>query len=70
MDKTFMIDVHWDVAKCYHVKASSKEEAVEKVQKMMDAGELSYSDDGYESTDDTEILLAGEIGENGEEVLY
>jgi hypothetical protein len=68
--KTYLVDVHWDVAKCYRVEAESAEEAQAIIQKQMDEGELSYFDDGYESTDDTSVETMGEQDENGEEIYY
>ncbi len=68
--KTYLVDVHWDVAKCYRVEAESAEEAQAMIQKQMDNGELSYFDDGYESTDDNSVDVAGEQDENGKEIYY
>ena len=68
--KTYLVDVHWDVAKCYRVQADSREDAVAKIEARLAAGDLSYLEDGCESTDDTEVLAAGETDENGEEIFY
>lgn len=66
--KTFLVDVHWDVAKEYEVEANSPEEAKAKIERQLNDGELSYFDDGYESTDDVSIDVVGE--KNGEDNEY
>ena len=36
--KTYAVDVHWDVAKCYDIEANSKEEAEKKIWDMINSG--------------------------------
>lgn len=49
--KKFWIVVNWTVSKGYDVESDTKEEAMTIVQKQVDAGELSYFDDDYSSTE-------------------
>ena len=62
--KVYLVDVHWDVAKTYEVEAESREEAAAVMGRKLNAGELSYFDDGYESTDDTSVECVGILGDD------
>jgi phosphoribosylformylglycinamidine (FGAM) synthase PurS component len=76
--KTYAVDVHIDVAKCYRIQAESKEDAERKVEEAVQAllyrptpevlPELEAS--GYETTDDYEVGCSGESNENGEIEYY
>ena len=64
--KTYAVDVHWDVAKCYDIEANSKEEAEKKIWDMINSGDVGVWKDGYEATDDIEVVCSGEEDENGD----
>ena len=68
--KTYAVDVHWDVAKCYDIEANSKEEAEKKIWDMINSGDVSVWKDGYETTDDIEVVCSGEEDENGDIEYY
>ena len=68
--KTYAVDVHWDVAKCYDIEANSKEEAEKKIWDMINSGDVCVWKDGYEATDDIEVKCSGEENENGEIEYY
>lgn len=68
--KTYAVDVHWDVAKCYNIKANSKDEAEKKIWDMINRGGVCVWTDGYEATDDIEVACSGEEDENGEIEYY
>ena len=68
--KTYAVDVHWDVAKCYEIEANSQKEAEEKIWDMINSGDVCVWKDGYETTDDIEVVCSGEEDENGEIEYY
>ena len=68
--KTYAVDVHWDVAKCYDIEANSKEEAEKKIWDMINSGAVCVWKDGYETTDDIEVECSGEEDENGDIEYY
>ena len=49
--KAYMFDVTWNVSKNYKIKAESYEEAYKIMNDMLNSGNISYFDDGYESVD-------------------
>ena len=55
--KTYAVDVHWDVAKCYEIEANSKEEAEKKMWDIINRGDVNVWVDGYETTVQKNILL-------------
>ena len=63
--KTYAVDVHWDVAKCYEIEANSQKEAEEKIWDIINKGDVNVWVDGYETTDDIEVKCSGEEDENG-----
>ena len=50
--KTYAVDVHWDVAKCYDIEANSQEEAEAKIWDIIKKGNINVWTDGFETTDD------------------
>ena len=64
--KTYAVDVHWDVAKCYNIEANSQEEAEAKIWDIIKKGNINVWTDGFEATDDIEVNCSGEENENGE----
>ena len=64
--KTYAVDVHWDVAKCYSIEANSQKEAEDKIWDIISKGNLNVWSDGFEATDDIEVRCSGEENENGE----
>ena len=75
--KTYAVDVHIDVAKCYRVDAESQEDAERKVEEMVREilrhpisqvlPELGAN--GYEPTD-SDVICSGESDENGKIEYY
>lgn len=63
--KTYLVEVHWDVARVYRVEAENPEAAEKATRKKMDEGKISYLDEGYGTTDDNSATVAGEVNENG-----
>ena len=72
--KKFAVDVHCDLAKCYEVEATSRDEAEEKVWKKI-REILSnptpsviklLAAEGFEATEDAEVNCSGEEDEDGE----
>ena len=63
--KKYAVDVHWDVAKCYEIEASSPEEAVQKMWDTINKGDVCVWTDGFETTDDVEVDCSGEEDETG-----
>lgn len=69
--KTFAVDVHWDVAKVFEIEAETPEEAEAIMQKRINAGEVCVWTDGFETTDDTEVKVSGEVNpDTGETEFY
>ena len=68
--KTYAVDVHWTVAKCYYIEANSQKEAEEKIWDIINKGDVNVWVDGYETTDDIEVNCSGEENENGEIEYY
>ena len=68
--KTYAVDVHWDVAKCYNIKANSQAEAEKKIWDIIKKGNINVLTDGFEATDDIEVECSGEENENGEIEYY
>ena len=68
--KTYSFDVHLVLAKCYHIKANSPEEAEKKINDLVNSGEVSVYTDGFETTDDVEVACSGEENEDGEIEYY
>ena len=68
--KTYAVDVHWDVAKCYEIEANSQKEAEEKIWDIINKGDVNVWADGYETTDDIEVKCSGEEDENGDIEYY
>ena len=72
--KKYAVDVHCDLAKCYEVEATSRDEAEEKVWKKI-REILSnptpsviklLAAEGFEATEDAEVNCSGEEDEDGE----
>lgn len=57
--RTYLVDVHWDVAKTYEVDAESREAAEDAIRLRLNLGELSAYDPGYEATDDVSVDCVG-----------
>lgn len=68
--KTYLVDVHWDVAKVFKVEATSAEEAEKKMEEIINKGGVSVWTDGFQATDDVEWKTSGEIGKDGVEEYY
>lgn len=64
--KIYAVDVHWDVAKCYHIEAESREEAEKKITELINNGGVNVHTDGFEATDDVEVHCSGETNSEGE----
>lgn len=64
--KIYSVDVHWDLAKCYEIEASSREEAEKKITELINKGGVNVHTDGFEATEDVEVHCSGEEGEDGE----
>ena len=66
---TFVVDVHWVVARSYDVEAESREEAQRLIQERVDKGDICVWTDGFEALDDVEVSVSGEERNNGEIVF-
>lgn len=72
--KKFAVDVHCDLAKCYEVEATSRDEAEdmvwEKIRKILAQPNPHPLNgliaEGFETTDDAEVTCSGEENEDGE----
>lgn len=75
-EKVYAIDVHWDFAKCFKVKASTEDEAIgivkETMRKIISA-EPNYAinpiDHGFEAMEDYEASCSGE-GDTEDTIEY
>ena len=56
------VRVDWTVRKDFEVEAESKEEALDKVRKKIDAGEVCVWTDGFETTDDEHAYIPDDVG--------
>lgn len=68
--KTYAVDVHWCVAKCYNIKANSQDEAEKKIWDMIKKGDVCVWTDGFESTNDVEVECSGEENDDGKIEYY
>jgi hypothetical protein len=68
--KTYIVDVHFDVAHSHEVQANSPEEAEDIIIKKIERGEITYLSDGYHDAEGTEVTAAGEVDDNGEHRYY
>ena len=59
------VRVDWTVRKDFEVEAESKEEALDKVRKKIDAGEVCVWTDGFETTDDEHAYIPDDVGKEG-----
>lgn len=62
--KTFAIDVHFDLARSFEVKAQTEEEAEKIIEDMITSGDLTYTDN-FEQTDDYECRCSGKENAEG-----
>lgn len=62
--KRYAVDVHLDFARSYIVDASSRNEAVAYVEKMISTPGFDPLTDGFERTDDRDIYCSGEENED------
>lgn len=69
-ERTFVVDVHWDVHKSYEVKAKSKAAAQKQIDDLVDSGEVCVWTDGFEAGEVEEIRVSGEENEEGEIEYY
>ena len=53
-EDTYTVRVNWVVGKDYEVKAKDADEAYEKVEKMVNNGEVCVWTDGFETGDDVQ----------------
>lgn len=49
--QAFRVRVTWSVHKTFQVPAASKEEALERMRRKVDAGEVNFWDSGWEADD-------------------
>lgn len=68
--KTYIVDVHFDVAHSHEVQAESATEAEDIIIEKIERGEITYLSDGYHDAEGTEVTAAGEVDENGERHYY
>ena len=75
-NRIYAIDVHWDFAKCFKVEASSRDDAIEKVERTMDkiigsapASMVNPLDYGFEAMEDYEVSYAG-AGDTEDTIAY
>ena len=67
--KTFIVDVHRELATTVRVEATSEEEAEQKASEMVEKGQIQWSLEDH-LTDDYEVKTSGEVNEKGEEQYY
>jgi len=63
--RTFVVDVHWDVAKSYEIEAASRKDAEKKMNKIISMGQVCVWTDGFEATDDVEVKCSGTVDKSG-----
>lgn len=68
--KTYIVDVHFDVAHSHEVEANSPEEAKNIIIEKINQGEITYFSEGYHDAEGTEVTAAGEVDDNGERWYY
>lgn len=61
--KVFEVRVTWPVGKTYQVPADSKEEAVERMRRKVDTGEVCVWTDGFEAEDNVTVEAVEEEDE-------
>lgn len=65
-EKVYAVDVHWDMAKSFEVKAKSREDAVRKIETAIRNGEVGVLKSGFEAMECWDVDCVGEENDKGE----
>ena len=57
--RTYLVDVHFDVAKTVEIDAESPKAAQDAVAYQISLGDIGYRDPGFEATDDVSVDCVG-----------
>ena len=66
--KKYAVDVHLDFARCYEIEAESREDAERKVIGIVFKSGFDPLKEGFEQTDDSEVVCSGEASDG--EIVY
>ena len=65
-EKVYAVDVHWDMAKSFEVKAKSREDAIRKIETAIRNGEVGVLKSGFEAMECWDVNCVGEENDKGE----
>ena len=65
-EKVYAVDVHWDMAKSFEIKAKSREDAIRKIETAIRNGEVGVLKSGFEAMECWEVNCVGEENDKGE----